>query len=166
LILVVLFGATMGLFVPFGTLHDAVAAELGSFTGSWIADGSKDSWPFGAGREVALFRLTGHVNLKNQIGKENDYWSECLGLVDTENKSDVRCIWKSLDGQKIFLVLQGEILEEGSSMTGTIVGGTGEVAGISGTVNIIWSSMSAHSVNDKTVISGYARGLSGTYSIP
>ena len=47
------------------------AGEKGTFSGSWVANGSKEILPLGKNRETALFKLSGHVNLKdNKIGKE------------------------------------------------------------------------------------------------
>lgn len=48
-----------------------------------------------------LFRLSGHVNLTGKIGKEHNYWSECIGLADSEAGSDIRCVGRSFRGINI-----------------------------------------------------------------
>ena len=68
---------TMGSFTTPGVAAD----KTGSFTGTSVANGTKDVLPFGAKRETALFKLSGHVNLKDQAGMQKGYWSECIGLV-------------------------------------------------------------------------------------
>lgn len=47
-----------------------------------------------------LFRLSGHVNLTGKIGNEHNYWSECIGLADSEAGSDIRCVGRSFRGMK------------------------------------------------------------------
>lgn len=152
-------------FIP-GSLKLAVADEKETFSGTWVANGSKEILALGENREAALFKLSGHVNLLNKVGEESDYWSECIGLADSEKGSNARCVWKSLNGQEIYLHLQSEQLSEGSRVTGVIVGGNRAAEGISGNLNFIWSSMSAHSSNGKINIGGYAKELSGSYQLP
>ena len=154
--------------VPGSFVADGNAdSKSGNFTGTWVANGSRETMLFGDSREVALFKLSGHVNLKNEVGNESDYWSECIGLADTETGSNIRCTWTSIDGEKkIFLVLKGEGLSKGSGVTGDFIGGTGATEGLTGNLQFQWSSMSAHSVNDSTSIGGYAKELNGSYQLP
>jgi hypothetical protein len=141
------------------------AGQKGTFTGSLMANGSKEVLDFGE-RETALFKVSGLVNLKDNIGKEKDFWASCIGLADAETGSDIRCVWRSLDGQEIYLTLKGTRMEKGSRITGSIVGGSGSVKGISGSVDFTWSDMSFRQVNAETGISGFSKDLNGTYQIP
>jgi hypothetical protein len=166
LVLLFLLCANAGLIAPMNFIARGYAAEPQTFIGTWVANGSKEVLSFGGNRQVALFRLAGHVNLKNEVGKENDYWAECIGLADSEAGSNARCVWRALNKQEIYLTLQGERLTEGSSVTGKIVGGTGAASGITGSIQFKWSSMSAHSANDITAVGGYAKELKGTYQLP
>lgn len=149
-----------------GDQHRAVAGEPENFSGTWVANGSKQVLPFGDDRETALFTLSGHVNLTNPVGKDSDYWSTCIGLADSKKGSDVRCVWKSLSGQEIYLVLNGERLKEGSEVTGEIIGGNREAEGISGTINFTWASLFVQSSNGELNIGGYAKEISGSYQLP
>ena len=142
------------------------AGEKGAFTGTWVANGSKESLAFGESRETAIFKVSGLVNLVNSIGKEKEYWANCIGLADAETGSDIRCVWRSLDGQEIYLTLKGTRMEEGSRITGSIVGGSGSVKGITGSLDFTWSDMSFRQVNAETGISGFSKDLNGTYQIP
>ena len=166
LLLLFLIFANAVLIAPINFIELGYASEPQTFTGTWVANGSKEELSFGENRNVALFRLAGHVNLKNDVGKEHDYWAECIGLTDSEVGSNARCVWHGLKGQEIFLTLQGETLTEGSNVTGKIVGGTGDASGITGSIQFQWSSMSAHSANDVTAVGGYAKELTGTYQLP
>ena len=166
-ILVVLTLFILIKFCPSPLVGDSRADDKsGTFSGTWVANGSKDTLSFGVNREAALFRLSGHVNLKNGVGNERDYWSECIGLADSETGSTIRCVWTGINDTKIFLVLKGEGLSRGNSVTGDIVGGTGTAEGITGMIQFEWSSMSTYSVNDITSVGGYAKELSGSYKLP
>mgnify|MGYP000569416627 CR=1 FL=1 len=148
------------------TVSQVLAAEEGTFTGTWVANGSKEVLAFGNGREAALFKLSGHVRLIKKIGKESDFWAECIGLADSETGSDMRCVWRSLDGEEIHLILKGTRMEQGSSITGTIIGGTGPAKGITGTIRFTWSMMSFKQATSEAGIGGFAKDLSGTYKLP
>lgn len=140
--------------------------KTGNFTGTWTANGSRESLPFGENRQIALIRLSGHVNLKDSVGQTKDYWSTCIGLVDSENGSNARCVWRSLEGQEIYIVLKTDRLAEEIKVTGEIVGGTGGARGIKGSLQFQWSTMSFHETNNKTAVGGYARDLKGSFQLP
>jgi len=148
-------------------VSSVLAAEEGTFAGTWVANGSKDALTLGSERETALFKLSGHVNLINKkIGKESNFWSECIGLADSETGSDIRCVWRTLDGQEIYLTMKGTRMEKGSSITGSIIGGTGAAKGITGTIRFTWSMMSFKQVNNEAGIGGFSKDVSGTYKLP
>ena len=143
------------------------AGEKGSFTGSWMANGSKEVLPLGKNRETALFKLAGHVNLKNdKIGKEKDFYAQCIGLSDFSTGSDIRCVWRSMDGQEVYLTLNGTRMEEGSRVTGNIVGGSGSFDGITGYLHFTWTSMSFAQTTDEAGIGGFSQDVSGSYQLP
>jgi hypothetical protein len=144
----------------------AKAAESGSFAGTSVANGSKEVLALGSDRETALFHLSGVVRLTQKIGRTGDYWSECIGLADTATGSDIRCVWRSLEGDEIYLALKGKRMETGSSITGDFVGGGGATKGITGTVRFTWSMMSFKQENKEMGIGGFSSDLSGTYQIP
>ena len=123
-------------------VSSVLAAEEGAFTGTWVANGSKEVLALGSGRETAIFKLSGHVRLTNKIGKESDYWAECIGLADVETGSEVRCVWTSMGGDEVYLTMKGTRMEKGSSVAGSIIGGTGAAKGITGTLRFTWSMMS------------------------
>ena len=147
-------------------VSSVLAAEDGTFAGTWVANGSKEVLALGSERETALFKISGHVKLNNKIGKESNYWSECIGLADSATGSDIRCVWRSLDGHEIYLTMKGTRMEKGSSITGSIIGGTGPAKGITGTLQFTWSMMSFKQLDQETGISGFSKDVSGTYKLP
>ncbi len=141
-----------------------LAAEEGTFNGTWDANGHKEVLALGNQREASLFKLAGHVRLTNKIGKKSDFWAECIGLSDTEMGSEIRSVWRSLDGDEIYLVMKGARMEKGSSITGNIIGGTGQAKGITGNLRFTWSMI--FNQDNETGIGGFSNDLSGTYKLP
>ena len=143
------------------------AAESGEFKGSMIANGTRTPFPFGDGRQVFTFKLGGHVSLQTAIGKKKDYWSECIGLADSTSGVVGRCVWKDLDGPEIYLTIQSDKLQQGSQVSGTIVGGSGKLAGISGELSFNWSSVITQTDADGIVnVTGQTRNLGGSFRVP
>lgn len=143
------------------------AADSGEFKGAWIANGTRTPFPFGDGRQVFTFKLGGHVNLQTALGKKKDYWSECVGLADSVTGIVGRCVWKDLAGPQIYLTIQSDRLQQGSQVTGTIVGGSGPFAGISGDVSFNWSSVTVLTDAEGIVnVTGQTRNLGGRYRVP
>lgn len=146
--------------------QECKASEEGSFTGSWTANGTQESLSFGELGVTALVKLSGHVQLKDTLGNEKDYWSTCIGLADSQKGGDFRCVWRSLGGQEIYIVLKSKRMEQQSLATGEIVGGTGAAKNISGSLRLHWSTLSFQKNKGKTEIGGYAKDLQGTFQIP
>jgi hypothetical protein len=143
------------------------AGEKGTFSGSWMTNGSKEVLPLGKNRETALFKLAGPVNLENEkIGKQKDFHAQCIGLSDFSTGSDIRCVWRTLDGEEIYLTFQGTRMEQGSRVTGNIVGGTGAFDGITGYLHFTWTSMSFAQVNEENGIGGFSKDVTGSYQLP
>jgi len=149
---------------PFIFAQKASSEQTGSFTGTWIASGQRQTFDFVEGREVGTFELTGHVNLKDEVGEEEDYWAECVGLSDSVAGSTARCVWRSLKGQKAYCVLSGQPLKKGVRVTGEFVGGTGNLKGIGGSFIFTWVSVFIN--KDQGIFSGQTKDLTGSYRIP
>lgn len=153
--------------VPFlGLTAICDAAETGAFTGSWSATGTREVLEFGSQRQAALFKLQGHVNLKDNIGQIHDYWSKCIGLTDTATGSEIRCVWTGAKGQNIYVVLKAEKLEQGTMVTGEFVGGTKAASGITGSLTFNWSTLFIQKSGNTESVGGYAKELKGSYSLP
>lgn len=142
------------------------AEKGGEFTGAWVANGTREVMKFGPDREAALFKLSGHVNLKGEVGGITDYWSQCIGLADSMTGSQVRCTWRSSGGTLLYLTLTAERMGQDAIVRGSIIGGTGGAEGITGSLEFKWSSMSFQSENETVYVGGYAKELKGTYQLP
>ena len=156
------------LFLVFGFQAVGCAAEAGEFSGKWIANGVKEVFISNSDIQIYTFNFSGHVNLQSSLGKKNDYWAECIGLSDSATGATARCVWKDLDGSEIYLSLQSGAIQKDKRVTGTILGGSNKLEGISGELSYSWSSVSTQ-LNEngrKTTITGQTLDLSGSYVIP
>ncbi len=135
----------------------ALAETDGTFKGAWTANGQIEPMEFSPGREVFLFRLSGHVNLTSDLGNDSDYWAEIVGIWDEKTGATARCSWREIHGRgTAFATLEGNLLEEDLVMVGEFVAGTGELEGLTGSFTFNWSqvikdgkglSLTAHSTD-------------------
>ena len=142
----------------------ALAQQTGTFTATWVASGKSQPFDFVEGREVGTFNLAGNVSLKDEFGEIEDFWAECIGLSDSVTGSAVRCVWRSLKGQKAYSVLKGRTLKEGVKVNGEFVGGTGSLKGLTGSFTFTWTS--TFTDEDLGMFTGHSKDLSGSYRIP
>jgi len=155
------------LLLAAGAFATAAAAETGQFSGTWIANGKRTAFPFGPDRQVYTFEASGHVNLETALGKKKDYWAKCVGLSDSATGSVARCVWKDLAGPELYLVLQSDRLQQDNLVSGTIVGGTGLLAGVTGELSFTWSAMTfVEEASGVTTMTGQTLDLSGSYRTP
>lgn len=148
----------------FISAQKASAEQAGTFKGSWIASGQRQALDFLADREVGTFELTGHVNLQEEVGKEKDYWAECVGLSDSVAGSTARCVWRSMENEKVFIILEGRPFKKGVKVTGEFIGGTGKLQGIEGKFAFTW--MSVFTNMNQGIFTGHTKDLAGSYRIP
>ena len=144
--------------------QEASAEQTGSFTGTWVASGKRQPFDFVGGREVGTFKLAGNVSLKNEFAGIKDFWAECIGLSDSVAGSSVRCVWRSLKGERAYSVLSGQPLTEGVKVSGEFVGGTGSLTGVTGAFTFTWTSTFID--KDQGMFTGHTQDLSGSYRIP
>ena len=146
------------------TAPHASAEQSGTFSGTWIASGKRQPFDFVEGRQVGTFNLAGNVSLKDEFGGIEDFWAECVGLSDSVAGSSVRCVWRSLKGEKAYSVLSGQPLKKGVKVTGEFVGGTGSLKGVTGTFTFTWTSTFID--KDQGIFTGHTQDISGSYRIP
>ncbi len=145
-------------------VQEASAEQAGTFAGTWVASGKRQPFDFVEGRDVGTFNLAGNVSLKDEFGEIEDFWAQCIGLSDSAAGSSVRCVWRSLEGEKAYSVLSGQPLKKGVKVTGEFVGGTGSLKGLAGTFSFTWTSTFID--KDQGMFTGHTKDLSGSYRIP
>lgn len=157
--IIVIFAVTTLMPVP-----QAVAEQSGTFSGRWVASGKLQPFDFVEGRQVGTFKLSGNVSLKDEFAGIADFWGECVGLSDSVAGGSVRCVWRSMNGEKAYSVLKGQPLKEGVKVTGEFVGGTDSLKGLTGTFNFTWKSTFTN--ENQGIFTGHTQDLTGSYNIP
>ncbi len=140
------------------------AAEEGTFTGTWIVSGQRQMQDFLPEREVFTFRVQGHVNLTNNLGEVADFWSECAGIWDDRTGSEGRCVWRSPEGEKAFIVLRGRLMEENIQVVAEVVGGTGSLKDVQGSFKFTWTSVFVDPGTQN--LTAHTKDIAGAYRIP
>ena len=162
-----ILGLAISVFFAFTAVlavQEASAEQAGTFAGTWVASGKRQPFDFAEGRDVGTFNLAGNLSLKDEFGGIEDFWAECIGLSDSVAGSSVRCVWRSLKGEKVYSVLSGQPLKEGVTVTGEFVGGTGSLKGVTGTFTFTWTSTFID--KEQGMFTGHTKDLSGSYQIP
>jgi hypothetical protein len=138
----------------------AATGELREFEGSWNAAGSRRSITLGAGRRGSIIDLKGTMLLSGAGRPGTGFRSEVIALVDTASGLQGRSVWTDERGDQVFSELKGEGTAAKNHITGTLLGGTGRYAGVTGSYEFSW-----HYVIEAEdgSIQGRAVGLKGRF---
>jgi hypothetical protein len=137
--------------------------ESRTFEGTWSASGTRRTLQLEPGHQASIVSLTGSLLLTGERGLGYGFQAEAIGISDTVTGGIGRCVWTDERGDKIFSELKGEPLGTGSRVAGTITGGTGRWAGLTGEYELRWQYVLE---SDDGTISGRAVGLKGRVTAP
>jgi len=137
--------------------------ESVSFSGTWSASGTRQTLRLGPDRRASIVSLTGSLLLTGRRGLGIGFEAQVIGLADTQGGGQGRCVWTDDRGDQIFSELRGGPMGTGSSFVGTIVGGTGRYAGLTGEYRFTWQYMIDA---EDGVISGRTVDLQGRAQTP
>lgn len=119
----------------------ASAGEWLEFDGSWNAAGNRRTIALGEDRRAAILDLRGTLLLTGPKRPGVGFRSEVIALSDTATGLVGRSTWTDERGDQVFSELQGEGTAAQNHLTGTIVGGTGRYASVTGTYEFSWHSV-------------------------
>ena len=108
------------------------------FEGEWSAGGTRQTLPTEGDRPAAIIQVSGTVALASGEGLSRGFRGEAIFFYDGASLGVGRCVWTDDRGDRIFSALRGEALETGRRITGTITGGTGRYAGVTGEFSFPW----------------------------
>jgi hypothetical protein len=115
------------------------AAEDRTFVASWSATGHRHVLPTESGRAAGVAHLSGAVVLTTSVsGLSTAFHAEAIAFDDGSQLRAGRAVWTDARGHQVFSVLRGEPLAKQRRILGTIAGGTGRYAGISGEYQLTW----------------------------
>ncbi len=136
----------------------AVAAEWREFDGSWNAAGTRQTIALGAERKASIVQLQGTMLLTGADRPGVGFRAEVIALTDSNTGLVGRSVWTDERGDQVFSELKGEGTAERNRITGTILGGTGRYAGVTGSYEFAWQYVIE---SDDGSIQGRAVGLKG-----
>jgi len=134
------------------------AGEWRTFEGSWTASGNRTSLDLGSDHRASILSMNGSLLLTGQGGLGVGFRAEFVGFTDTLSGMVGRAVWTDERGDQVFSELKGEWVGTGNRITGTLLGGTGRFAGITGEYEFQWQYVLAA---EDGAVSGRATGLKG-----
>jgi hypothetical protein len=112
----------------------------------------------GPDRQASIFRLTGSLLLSGKQRPAVGFRAQVVGLTDTQSGMLGRCIWTDERGDEVYSELKGDAVAAGGRIVGTITGGTGRYAGVTGDYSFRWQHIVS---SDNDEVSGRVTDLKG-----
>ena len=141
---------------------DGPQGEVRSFEGSWSAAGLKRTLKLGPGHEAAVFDLSGSVVLSGEHRPAVGFRARVIGFSDDRATMLGRSVWTDERGDQVFSDLRGDTKATGNRIFGTIRGGTGRYAGVTGDYSFEWKYMVE---SGDGAVSGRAIDLKGQFTL-
>lgn len=133
------------------------------FSGTWSASGSRHTLRLGPDHRASIVSLTGSLLLTGQRGLGIGFQAEVIGMSDSRTGGIGHCVWTDERGDQVFSEIKGGPLGSGSLFEGTITGGTGRYAGLTGEYRFRWKYVI---YAEEGVISGRTDDLVGRAQAP
>jgi hypothetical protein len=134
--------------------QELAPSQWRAFDGSWSAAGQRQNIPTESGHPASIAHLSGAVVLSNGSGVVAGFTGEAIGFDDGSSQTTGRAVWTDSAGDHVFSTLRGGPLEKGRRISGTITGGTGRWAGVTGDYELSWQyvvSSEADSIQGRAV---------------
>lgn len=109
-----------------------------AFEATWSATGQRQRLPTESGRPASTVQMSGAVSITSGAGLGRGFRGEVMGFDDGVSVIAGRVVWTDQRGDRIFSTLKGESLASGRRIVGTITGGTGRYAGLTGEYAFQW----------------------------
>jgi hypothetical protein len=114
-----------------------------TFEANWSATGERHTIPAPGGGTAGILRLSGALVLKSVDGLSRGFRAEAIGFDGGQGPGVGRAVWTDERGDRVFSDLVGQASAAGRRVTGTITGGTGRYAGITGAYSFTWDYLVA-----------------------
>ncbi len=109
-----------------------------TFQGSWSGVGTRHTLPTEGDRPAVIIRVTGAIVIASGEGLGRGFQGEAIYFDDGRGLGVGRAVWTDDRGDKIFSELKGEPAQTGRRVAGTLTGGTGRYAGLTGEYSLTW----------------------------
>jgi hypothetical protein len=132
--------------------------EWRSFDGTWSAVGTRHTLQLDPGHQTSIFSLSGSLLLTGERALGVGFRAEVIGLADSLTGGVARAVWTDERGDRVFSELRGAAIGPGAQIAGTILGGTGRYAGVTGDYELRWRWVIQ---TEEGVISGRTESFKG-----
>ena len=136
----------------------AAAPPAMRFHGDWSATGTRQELAMGPGRTAVIMRLSGWLVLDLREGLGRGFRCETISFFDGRERAVGESVWTDERGDQVFSDFEAKRFGAGSLVTGTITGGTGRYAGLTGRYEYTWQFVLA---TPEGPVQGRAVGLKG-----
>jgi hypothetical protein len=133
-------------------------AEWRTFEGTWSASGQRQLLPTTTGRPAGTFQLSGALEIAAGAGLSRGFRGEAIGYDNGAGVLVGHGVWTDERGDQVYSQLRSETVATGRLVTGTVVGGTGRYAGLTGEFTFEWQYVLE---SEGGAISGRTIGLRG-----
>jgi len=128
------------------------------FEGTWSAAGTRKTIALGGERKGSLIDLRGSMLLAGPGRPGTGFRADVIALVDSQTGLAGRSVWTDERGDQVYGELKGEGTAARNRITGTLLGGTGRYAGVTGSYEFSWQFVLEA---EDGSIQGRATGLKG-----
>jgi hypothetical protein len=132
--------------------------EWRTFEGTWSAVGERHALRLGPDRRAFVASLSGSMLLTGERGLGVGFQARAITFSDSLSGGLGRAVWTDDHGDEVYSELSGGPLATGNRIAGTIVGGTGRFAGVTGAYELEWQFVIE---TEEGVVQGRAVGLKG-----
>ena len=123
---------------PDAAPKSAPSGEWRAFEGTWSAAGKRNTLKMGPDHQATSFYLTGSLLLSGPERLGVGFRAQAIGLSDSQSGMSGRSVWTDERGDEVYSEIKGTKVGTGGLVEGTIVGGTGRYAGVTGEYSFHW----------------------------
>lgn len=134
--------------------------EWRSFEGTGSATGHRQTLHLGPDRIVSIANLSGSVLLIGEQRLGEGFRVDVIGTTDSLKGAAAWCVWTDSRGDQVFSEFRGGPIGTGARFTGTLLGGTGRYAGVTGEYVFNWQYVIESGEGN---IQGRITGLKGRF---
>lgn len=141
-----------------GPRSPSIGQTWNSFEGSWNASGARQTLHLGPGHQASIVGLSGNLSVATANLGTLGFRAEAIAFSDDARGMMGYAVWTDERGDQVFSELKGEKVGTGNRVTGTISGGTGRYAHVTGEYEFQWQYVIAA---EEGAVQGRAVGLKG-----
>jgi hypothetical protein len=111
------------------------------FQGTWTAAGTRQMLQLEADHHAWIFDLTGSLLLTGGDRPAVGFQARAIGFADSLDAMHGASVWTDERGDRVYSQLRAEMTDSGHRIAGTITGGTGRYADVTGDYAFRWQYM-------------------------